>query len=251
MPRTRQKGKWRPRPESNRGARICSPLRNHSATRPSRFPRITRVLLTERSSGGKHCNHAAANICFYGKGSFRRRPHHTETRRRSRRIQPNSWLRTNNPKGIIQNPKIGRKPSMPKKISAIPIATRAARDCGMWISRPNIFSGGRLVSSFPVLSFISVPASFKPCRNWLLTQEKTPRFSCRFFPDISAWQIGSAFAIGTSRFALFPDSSAVEQSTVNRLVASSNLARGATSSTAFAKSLCIVIRSVCAHVSLQ
>ena len=25
---------WRPRPESNRGARICSPLRNHSATWP-------------------------------------------------------------------------------------------------------------------------------------------------------------------------------------------------------------------------
>ena len=29
-----QTGVWRPRPESNRGARICSPLRNHSATRP-------------------------------------------------------------------------------------------------------------------------------------------------------------------------------------------------------------------------
>jgi hypothetical protein len=26
---------WRPRPESNRGARICSPLRSHSATRPT------------------------------------------------------------------------------------------------------------------------------------------------------------------------------------------------------------------------
>ncbi len=25
---------WRPRPESNRDTRICSPLRNHSATRP-------------------------------------------------------------------------------------------------------------------------------------------------------------------------------------------------------------------------
>jgi hypothetical protein len=25
---------WRPRPELNRGARICSPLRHHSATRP-------------------------------------------------------------------------------------------------------------------------------------------------------------------------------------------------------------------------
>jgi hypothetical protein len=31
----RELGRWRPRPESNRGARICSPLRNHSATRPS------------------------------------------------------------------------------------------------------------------------------------------------------------------------------------------------------------------------
>ena len=32
---------WRPRPESNRGARICSPLRNHSATRPHRSRRST------------------------------------------------------------------------------------------------------------------------------------------------------------------------------------------------------------------
>jgi hypothetical protein len=29
-------GIWRPRPESNRGRRICSPLRDHSATRPCR-----------------------------------------------------------------------------------------------------------------------------------------------------------------------------------------------------------------------
>ncbi len=28
------KRRWRPRPESNRGARICNPLRHHSATRP-------------------------------------------------------------------------------------------------------------------------------------------------------------------------------------------------------------------------
>ena len=32
---SRAQSAWRPRPESNRGARICSPLRNHSATRPS------------------------------------------------------------------------------------------------------------------------------------------------------------------------------------------------------------------------
>src|SRR6185436_11424167 len=31
---------WRPRPESNRGARICSPLRSHSATRPTRLADI-------------------------------------------------------------------------------------------------------------------------------------------------------------------------------------------------------------------
>ena len=32
--------KWRPRPESNRGARICSPLRHHSATWPISTPLI-------------------------------------------------------------------------------------------------------------------------------------------------------------------------------------------------------------------
>ncbi len=31
----RKQETWRPRPESNRGIRICSPLRHHSATRPS------------------------------------------------------------------------------------------------------------------------------------------------------------------------------------------------------------------------
>ncbi len=35
MSRKNKENGWRPRPESNRGARICSPLRNHSATRPS------------------------------------------------------------------------------------------------------------------------------------------------------------------------------------------------------------------------
>ena len=33
-PKLRSSEGWRPRPESNRGARICSPLRNHSATWP-------------------------------------------------------------------------------------------------------------------------------------------------------------------------------------------------------------------------
>jgi hypothetical protein len=33
--------RWRPGPESNRGARICSPLRHHSATGPSGCRRET------------------------------------------------------------------------------------------------------------------------------------------------------------------------------------------------------------------
>src|SRR5262249_17825037 len=35
-PKLRSSEGWRPRPELNRGTRICSPLRHHSATWPSR-----------------------------------------------------------------------------------------------------------------------------------------------------------------------------------------------------------------------
>lgn len=45
---------WRPRPESNRDGRICSPLRNHSATRPlppraERPPPIQRIGLCRKA----------------------------------------------------------------------------------------------------------------------------------------------------------------------------------------------------------
>lgn len=42
---------WRPRPESNRGARICSPLRSHSATRPRRS--VTRGRLHRQGGGSR------------------------------------------------------------------------------------------------------------------------------------------------------------------------------------------------------
>src|SRR5918998_4306107 len=45
-----RRGMWRPRPESNRGARICSPLRHHSATRPSPWRYQTEAPIT-RSRG--------------------------------------------------------------------------------------------------------------------------------------------------------------------------------------------------------
>ena len=46
---------WRPRPELNRGKRFCRPLRNHSATWPSKAspatpPAHARRSITERSA---------------------------------------------------------------------------------------------------------------------------------------------------------------------------------------------------------
>ena len=46
---------WRPRPESNRGARICSPLRNHSATRPSPL-RYQRAISSTRRAPSRTAN---------------------------------------------------------------------------------------------------------------------------------------------------------------------------------------------------
>ena len=59
-----QYGEWRPRPESNRGARICSPLRNHSATRPQRLKRFKR-LIRLRSNGRQAAKaHSRSFPCF-------------------------------------------------------------------------------------------------------------------------------------------------------------------------------------------
>src|SRR2546430_10519762 len=54
--RRRRKG-WRPRPELNRGTRICSPLRHHSATWP-RHGYIGRV------AGGQHGATAPGLLAF-------------------------------------------------------------------------------------------------------------------------------------------------------------------------------------------
>ena len=53
---------WRPRPELNRGTRICSPLRNHSATWPSGHSlyRSVRTATTRRRSST-----APPNLAFW------------------------------------------------------------------------------------------------------------------------------------------------------------------------------------------
>jgi hypothetical protein len=55
--------RWRPRPESNRGARICSPLRNHSATRPRRDRLSMGDLLTEGQRADKRPAAKSTAVC--------------------------------------------------------------------------------------------------------------------------------------------------------------------------------------------
>ena len=52
---------WRPRPESNRGARICSPLRHHSATWPkSHF--VEANTLVARTFSRSPASHRRSNV---------------------------------------------------------------------------------------------------------------------------------------------------------------------------------------------
>ena len=83
----------------------------------------------------------------------RRRSHQTTNRRRWRRIIANSYDRTRRPSGIIQKPRIGRKPRSPPRVSSMPIAIRQPRERGMVNSRPKIeiFRAGALLSSAAVI----------------------------------------------------------------------------------------------------
>ena len=56
--------------------------------------------------------------------------HQTTKRRRNRRIGARSTESTSNPKGIIQKPRIGRKPISPPATSRTPKTTRRMRDAG-------------------------------------------------------------------------------------------------------------------------
>ncbi len=60
---SRNSRRWRPRPESNRGARICSPLRNHSATRPRRDRLSMGDLLTEGQRADKRPAAKSTAVC--------------------------------------------------------------------------------------------------------------------------------------------------------------------------------------------
>ena len=69
---SRNCGVWRPRPESNRGTRLCRPLRHHSAT----WPISRRDAVTYRKQGGLckrfSSGDCAVNICRLYNGNCSR-----------------------------------------------------------------------------------------------------------------------------------------------------------------------------------
>jgi len=63
-------------------------------------------------------------------GRFRR-CHQTAMRRRHLRAIGRSWDKTRKPSGSIQNPRTGKKPKTPPKMSSAPVAMRAMRERGI------------------------------------------------------------------------------------------------------------------------
>ncbi len=132
------------------------------------------------------------------------------------------------PSGSIQNPRIGRKPNIPPKTNPPPSAIRPALERGIGIRREPM-------TRCPVRWSIPNRALRGVCEDvWVCVMLSEMGINikiaseCNFFEKI-AWQIEAAFVLGHSRRSerLIPGSSAVEHSTVNRQVAGSNPARGA------------------------
>ncbi len=85
-----------------------------------------------------------------------RRPHQTSTRRRSRRAGARSIDSMISPKGSIQNPRMGRKPTKPPRQSRMPRTIRVSRDAGTAMEkRPNFSRTGRLDDKISGLSNVS------------------------------------------------------------------------------------------------
>ena len=138
-------GKWRPRPESNRDRRICSPLRNHSATRPRYAGRPNALRMKSGPVQGQSFKnhvrfspdvdlsvHEFSTITYDPELSpfLSLRPNLTASRRRQRRTIGKSCESTSRPRGIIQKPSIGRKPRIPPTTSMDPSPIRNRRDLG-------------------------------------------------------------------------------------------------------------------------
>ena len=139
-----------------------------------------------------------------------------ETRRFNRRTAGKSAASTMNPSGTIQNPRTGRNPTSPPRISKTPIMIRRALLRG----RSNEYLPNRILAN----------GQLHKIRGW------TPRKSIQLVAGRDLCKCGSrplhrgrGFAIGlpARRMCRSPVAQLVEHSTVNRMVAGSSPARGA------------------------
>ena len=96
-----------------------------------------------------------------------RRPHQTVMFLRHRLTIGRSIESTRRPRGIIQNPRIGRNPNMPPITRSMPIITRARRDRGNFIVLlPNVTFGAIWRAPFPYLACILLLFSWEMWHIW-------------------------------------------------------------------------------------
>jgi hypothetical protein len=247
---------WRPRPESNRGARICSPLRNHSATRPRRFrrstrlPYVARIFASSREPGFEKLSHGrfirACSILSASRApAFPANDRAaSETPDRRKFVRQNQNTERNHPES-----KDGQKTQTSKESQRN--AERDSEPARLrhpeFTSEHRNLSGGRSGFIHKRIRRIHVvhirldsvqkrpgTALCRPGNRDMMASLANcePKDKSNSLEKLrkAALQSRKGFAIGshvhTSR--LFPGSSVVEQPAVNRLVAGSNPARGAT-----------------------
>ncbi len=222
--RTRAANGWRPRPESNRRARICSPLRDHSATRPFQRPTYRGGCrsASPMSRGAAAGAFEALTSTSIVRRLARQRDHLTSHRRRARRTSAMSIDRTISPSGSIQRPRNGRIQKTPPTSSAMPIAMRAMRDAGSAKVRPNtstprprirknvrLFVRSEFIMRLPI-DRCSRPDMGSECEEDRLVPTVSRAFGkVARFPVSGALANGTAFAIACPRSAgrTLPDSS--------------------------------------------
>jgi hypothetical protein len=112
---------------------------------------------------------------------LRQRSHHKTVRLRQRRMAENSWESTSNPKGIIQKPRIGKKPNRPNTTNTHPMTILSRRERGIGMLRPNteIFRAAALQSCSTIILARRFPiccrSAVRPQRNRCLYDEVRSR----------------------------------------------------------------------------
>lgn len=180
---------------------------------------------------------AGIEIDHYDKRCRHQRKMLTSIRLRKRRTGAKSTESTSRPNGTIQNPRTGKKPKTPPNISKTPVTDRVSGKPGNSNRRlPSRMTGLVRVVVLPFAEgllivllvvnwhYLAAPKADSQSLIFNVTAEFAT--SLLRFPSIICYEAMRRCSRSPNR-PVFLGSSVVEQSAVNRSVASSNLARGA------------------------